>query len=86
MNNDFQGLSVVAICFAIFGFFWIQFKNWWSGKKVEALEEADKELAIDQAKVETRQQQTAKELADVPAIEKAKSDKQAVDEWNSDDK
>lgn len=77
-----ENLSVAAVCMALFGFFFVSFKNWWSGRKVNQLSAEDKELFKNQEKVAASLQTAEKEFGFIPEQEAAKEDQQAIDEWN----
>lgn len=75
-------LSAAAVCMAIFGFFFVSFKNWWSGRAVNQISAEDRELFKNQEKVAASLQTEEKQFGYIPEQEEAKDDKQAIDEWN----
>jgi predicted RND superfamily exporter protein len=77
-----QDMSILAIIFAVVGFFWVSFKNWWSGRVVNQLTEEDRKLfkEVDAIKDSISDRQT-----EIDSISKEETDKElgeAVDEWN----
>lgn len=77
-----EKLTEAILGFAALGFIFVQVKNWLEGRKIVQLADEDKALFKQGAATEGKIKDLQDEAEAIPAQEEAKSEQQAVDEWN----